>query len=540
VTNHQFISYSSVDAEDFVIRLYNELKAGPPSIPVWLDKRDIKPGQDWDKQIAEAIRTCDNLIFVMTHDSVEDRSVCKPEWTRALKYKKPIIPVLLHADADIPFRLENRQHINFTDDFNIALAELRNHLEWLGSPKGVLQAYKNLLEDAQRDLRRAQDPVRKVRIETDIAELEKQISEQQRIVNYSSNNRVECSACRNLITESNKSLICTGCGAQFCETCEEWFRDERKRGDGTLCNNCYIADQELLREVAKRKAKIEHEREERLERKRKEKEQEEERLKAEQEKKTQEKFVKEGNSVGMKFTHIPAGEFMIGSDEYSFEKPVHKVNIDKPFYLGIYPVTQREWKAVMRDDPSKFKGDDLPVEFVSWDDAQEFIKKLNEKEGTDKYRLPSEAEWEYAARAGTTTKYCYGDDESRLGDYAWYMENSGSRSPKKGDYFGYDKDDWFSNDWNGKTHTVGQKKPNQWGLYDMSGNVWEWVQDEWHDDYEGAPIDGNAWGDGNGPRRVSRGGSWFSIAVRCRSANRGGDDPGNRYFSLGVRLLKEL
>ena len=180
--NHQFISYSSVDAEDFAIRLYDALKAGPPSIPVWLDKRDIKPGQDWDKQIAEAIRTCDSLIFIMTHDSVGDRSVCKLEWTRALTYKKPIIPVFLHADADIPFRLANRQYINFTDDFDIALAQLRNHLKWLGSPEGVLQAYKDRLEDAQRDLRRTQDPGKKVRIEDDIAGLEQQISEQQRIV----------------------------------------------------------------------------------------------------------------------------------------------------------------------------------------------------------------------------------------------------------------------------------------------------------------------------------------------------------------------
>lgn len=145
----------------------------------------------------------------------------------------------------------------------------------------------------------------------------------------------------------------------------------------------------------------------------------------------------------MKFTLIHAGEFLMGSEENDWEKPSHKVKITNPFFLGTYPVTQREWKAVMSDNPSRFKGDDLPVESVSWDDAQKFIKKLNAKEGTNQYRLPSEAEWEYACRANTTTRYSFGDDESRLGEYAWYAKNSDH-----------------------KTHPVGQKKPNSWGLYD--------------------------------------------------------------------------
>jgi len=242
------------------------------------------------------------------------------------------------------------------------------------------------------------------------------------------------------------------------------------------------------------------------------------------------------NSIGMQFKLIPAGEFMMGSEESDWSKPVHTIT----FYFGIFPVTQREWKAVMGDNPSHFKGDDLPVERVSWNEVQDFIKKLNEKEGTNKYRLPSEAEWEYAARAGTTTQYSFGDDESELGEYAWYVENSGSRSPKKGDYFGYDKDDWFENKWNGKTHPVGQKKSNPWGLYDMHGNVWEWVQDEWHDSYEGAPTDGSAWEDGSGAVRVFRGGGWSCNAGDCRSAVRSHAGPGARVLDLGFRLLKEL
>ena len=228
------------------------------------------------------------------------------------------------------------------------------------------------------------------------------------------------------------------------------------------------------------------------------------------------KLAKQGNSIGMKFTLIPAGEFYMGSEESDDEKPVHKVKIKNPVYLGTYPVTQAEWKAVMGHNSSDFKGDDLPVEQVSWDDVQEFIKKLNEKEGTNKYRLPSEAEWEYACRAGTTTRYSFGDDESKLCDYGWYDDNS-----------------------DGKTHPVGQKKPNSWGLYEVHGNVWEWVQDEWHGGYDGAPADGSAWDVGDGADRVVRGGCWRFSTGDCRSALRFYRGSGSRYNYLGFRLLKE-
>ena len=173
------------------------------------------------------------------------------------------------------------------------------------------------------------------------------------------------------------------------------------------------------------------------------------------------------NSLGMQFKRIPAGEFDMGStDGDSDERPVHRVRISRDFYLGIHEVTQAEYRAVTGKSPSNFKGDDLPVEKVSWEEANEFCRLLTERERTAGglpsgmvYRLPTEAEWEYAARAGTTTKYCFGDDESGLGEYAWYGGNSGST-----------------------THPVGQKRPNAWGLYDMHGNVWEWCQD-WYGAY---------------------------------------------------------
>ena len=220
------------------------------------------------------------------------------------------------------------------------------------------------------------------------------------------------------------------------------------------------------------------------------------------------------NSVGMTFVRIPAGSFMMGSDNGdSDEKPVHRVKISRSFYIQTTEVTQAQWKAVMGNNPSRFKGDNLPVERVSWNDAQEFIKRLNRKEGGSKYRLPTEAEWEYAARAGSTGAYCFGDDKSRLGDYAWYISNSGN-----------------------KTHRVGAKKPNRWGLYDMHGNVWEWVQDRFGS-YSSSPSTDPS-GPSSGTDRVDRGGGWSASAGHCRSANRVRGEPGLTDNDLGFRVAR--
>jgi formylglycine-generating enzyme required for sulfatase activity len=225
------------------------------------------------------------------------------------------------------------------------------------------------------------------------------------------------------------------------------------------------------------------------------------------------------NSIGMKFVLIQAGEFQMGSpdnekDRQSDEGPQHKVKITKPFYMQTTEVTQAQWKAVMGNNPSNFKGDDLPVERVCWEDAQEFIKKLSTKEGL-KYRLPTEAEWEYSCRAGSTTRFCFGDDESKLGDYAWYDKNSGN-----------------------KTHPVGTKKPNAWGLYDMHGNVWEWCQD-WYDEnyYKNSPAE-DPQGPANGEFRVLRGGCWYNYVRLCRSAYRLRDVPSLRFYYDGCRLAR--
>ncbi len=221
------------------------------------------------------------------------------------------------------------------------------------------------------------------------------------------------------------------------------------------------------------------------------------------------------NSLGMEFVLIPAGEFMMGSNDGDRdEQPVHEVTISQPFYLGKYPVTQAQWQAVMENNPSHFTGDpNRPVENVSWNDVQTFIEKLNAKESGKLYRLPTEAEWEYASRAGSTTAYSFGDDPSQLDEYAWHGDNAG-----------------------GTTHPVGQLKPNAWGLYDMHGNVWEWVQD-WAGDYpSGAVTDPT--GPTKGAAQVVRGGGWFDDARYCRAAFRFHFSPGNRVSNLGFRLAR--
>ncbi|NQU24287.1 MAG: formylglycine-generating enzyme family protein [Candidatus Nealsonbacteria bacterium] len=240
----------------------------------------------------------------------------------------------------------------------------------------------------------------------------------------------------------------------------------------------------------------------------------------------------------MEFVRIPAGEFMMGSHEspeavvkalglpeifveyLKNEHPQHRVRITKPFYLGKYEVTQEQWKAIMDTDASFHKGAKYPVESVSWNDCQAFIKKLNEridKSGVE-FSLPTEAQWEYACRAKTSTRFSFGDDKALLGEYAWYGRNSGK-----------------------KTQPVGQKKPNAWGLYDIHGNVHEWCAD-WHDSgyYKQSPPSDPA-GPRQGVARVLRGGSFYDdLPDYFRCSDRYHDHPGFRYYRYGIRVAGNL
>jgi formylglycine-generating enzyme required for sulfatase activity len=234
----------------------------------------------------------------------------------------------------------------------------------------------------------------------------------------------------------------------------------------------------------------------------------------------------------MKLVRIEPGSFSMGRAKAWFddEQPQHEVQITRPFFLGIHLVTQGQYQAIMGSNPSGFKGsDDLPVEYVSWLDAVNFCNKLSEKDkrtpfyringtnvagvGGNGYRLPSEAEWEYTCRAGSATWYSFGEDTEKLGEHAWYSGNSQS-----------------------KTHQVGQKSPNAWGLYDMEGNVWEWCGD-WYDQYYYASSpDADPPGPSKASARVIRGGSWSDSDLYCRPAVRNRSAPEDRYNNLGFRV----
>jgi formylglycine-generating enzyme required for sulfatase activity len=228
------------------------------------------------------------------------------------------------------------------------------------------------------------------------------------------------------------------------------------------------------------------------------------------------------NSIGMQFVEIFAGTFEMGCIDGDNEecdrdeRPRHRVTLTKPFYLGKHTVTQKQWVAVMDINPSLFRGADRPVDNVSWDDAQEFIRRLNEKEGTEKYRLPTEAEWEYSARAGTpmTWPWSCGEKLSCVKNIAWITGNSRDM-----------------------THPVGQKQPNPWGLYDMNGNVWEWVQD-WYGAkyYEEGGVTSDPPGPDLGTDRVLRGGAWTSPTKHVRTAERLKGVPDSRNNAFGFRV----
>ncbi|MBQ2423825.1 MAG: formylglycine-generating enzyme family protein [Alistipes sp.] len=222
---------------------------------------------------------------------------------------------------------------------------------------------------------------------------------------------------------------------------------------------------------------------------------------------------------GFEMVFVNGGTFTMGatseqgSDAESIEKPTHSVTLSG-YYIGKYEVTQAQWSAVMGGNPSNFKGDNLPVENVSWDDIQEFIQKLNEKSGK-RFRLPTEAEWEYAARGGNQSKGYKYSGSNTVGDVAWYEKNSSDT-----------------------THSVGQIKPNELGIYDMSGNVWEWCQD-WYGVYSSSSQT-NPTGPSSGSYRVLRGGSWGSYVGYCRVSYRNCAIPGDRYGKYGFRLVCSL
>jgi formylglycine-generating enzyme required for sulfatase activity len=231
-----------------------------------------------------------------------------------------------------------------------------------------------------------------------------------------------------------------------------------------------------------------------------------------------------GGGVKLEMVLIPAGEFLMGSPDsdrqaQSNEKPQHRVRITKPFYMGKYKVTQDQWDALMGSNSSAFRGPKYPVNAVSWDNCQAFIKKLNDKFRPQggKFHLPTEAQWEYACRAGSTTQWSFGDDVSKLGDYAWYQGNAEEA-----------------------IHPLGLKKPNAWGLYDIHGDLWEWCADTYDRRYYSVSPTDDPVGPSTAGYRVLRGGSWNVGPEYARSARRSWLGPDVGSFLHGFRLAMSL
>jgi len=245
-----------------------------------------------------------------------------------------------------------------------------------------------------------------------------------------------------------------------------------------------------------------------------------------------------GKGATMKLVLVPAGKFLMGSkfsaaesvrryggkeNHYADERPRHEVTISKPFYMGACEVTQAQWRAVMGAEPWKGKvwgkpGADHAASWISWHEVSTFCRKLSKKTGR-KVALPTEAQWEYACRAGTTTVYCFGDDKSKLGDYAWYHDNT----RKKGEVY---------------AHPVGRKKPNAWGLYDMHGNVWEWCRDWYAKEFYAGGKNVDPENTTEAKNRTVRGGSWYNDPSRCRAAARNSWTGSNyRHYNYGFRVV---
>ena len=231
------------------------------------------------------------------------------------------------------------------------------------------------------------------------------------------------------------------------------------------------------------------------------------------------------NRFGMKFVEIPAGSFRMGNLDQPDERPVHQVSFASSLWVQTMELTQAQWKAVMGTHPwssmpNMREGDDYPASMMTWSDAQQFVKQLNQLDPGHGYRLPSEAEWEYACRAGSTRAYGFGNDRNKLKDYAWFDANAS----QVGESY---------------AHGVWQKKPNAWGLFDMLGNVWEWCQDSYQDSYQGAPPNGAALVAPDRDSHVYRGGGFRNAERFARASARAGLDEEDYSDNIGFRVVMQ-
>ena len=506
-----FLSYSRRDSSDFADELVEGLELA--GFAPFLDRHDIAAGEDWEARLDGLIQEADTVVFIVSPEAVKSER-CAWEVDKSLALSKRLLPVINKPvpDADIPEKLRRRQFVDFTKAPSITrpLRELsdalRRDLEWirehtrLGELAARWQSRNRpnslLLRGDELDAAKAWVRARKPEAPeiTDIQHAFIKESEQAETARniQSRTTRRQMRWAQTLIGALAAIIALASLAywnEQSLKADYHWLahvrghvltaEGERMLKPGESFSECFKTDGDYS------------------------------------------KFCPE-------MVVVPAGKFMMGSPatekgRYDNEGPLHEVTIVRPFAVSKFEVTFDQWYACIPYGGctrvgSPFGGGKQPAINVSWDDAQEYVKWLSRLTGHE-YRLLSEAEWEYAARAGTTSSYSFEGNESALGEYAWYSQNSENR-----------------------THLVGEKRPNASGLYDMHGNVWEWVEDCYHDRYNGAPTDGAAWIERDCSSRVLRGGSWNADPRYLRSAHRNWSTSTSdlRRLNLGFRVGRTL
>ncbi|MBT9312545.1 SUMF1/EgtB/PvdO family nonheme iron enzyme [Leptothoe kymatousa] len=476
-----FLAHASED-KTAVIDLYQRLKAR--GFHPWLDKLDLRAGQNWRAEIPKAIRTSDVFIACLSKQSIAKQSYVQREFRIALQEmaNKPpgkiyLIPLRLD-DCDIPDLRQEESGISLRD----------YHWANLFEPDGFDQLVKDI-EYGFADIQGSSTAV-STPSDADSSELPDSFRASQDSSYEDVLKRLKELEDRVKNQSAPKYDLR---GAQFAGGFAETVLGNQI---GEVVSNKSSASQEPPHQLAtpSQKAPVR-------------------KTKPKEVANRSPKRINLGKGVILELVHIPGGTFLMGSPEGERdenEQPQHQVKVPE-FWMGKYPVTQTQYRAVIGENPSRFKGGDRPVESVSWNDAIQFCSQASQKRG-EVIRLPSEAEWEYACRAGTTTPYSFGETLKK--EQANYRGGLG------------------------ETSFVGAYPANQWGLYDMHGNVWEWCQDTWHGNYKGAPNDGSAWEDReDDSSRAIRGGSWINAPWVCRSAVRYVITPDFRDSYFGFRVV---
>lgn len=438
-------------------------------ITYWIDKEGIYSGDEFKGVLASAIEQADVFVFISSESSNKSTWTAK-EINVAVYEKKVIIPVRIDDakyNSSVKFDLVGLDFINFQSNPTLALQEL-------------VKSIKKQMKNTGADVGKIKEEIKAIQKEgyqlyAQEKRLYDEIAAKKRLIGEGT---MPCPVCDE--TNEVNNLYCPRCGWAFVPFTSKKLDEKRlnthrrvwnglnsgNKAPEVVTSNLPVPIKELIDNMVK----------------------------------------VEGG------TFVMGGTCEQGEEAFSDEKPPHKVTLSS-FYIGRYPITQEQWKVVMGNNPSYFQGDRHPVEQDNWMDCQDFVQKLSDMTGM-KFRLPTEAEWEYAARGGNKGKGYKYSGGNLLPQIAWYNENSG-----------------------GTSHEVGLKAPNELGLYDMSGNIWEWVQD-WKGDYTEDELT-NPTGPKTGEERIRRGGGWNREHDRCRVSYRGDDQPDLRYRSLGLRVVLE-